>query len=149
RALAERFDDGSAFLGGEAVGLEKLHDLHRLQLGLLLDLELLALALVRVMLDVALARQIAAEPHRDRAGGDLGEAGGDNEGGRIDGAGESRGQRKGNRQAVREPDDGVSHDEAGGEVLLDVRRGRHGPSPATLSRQAAGPRYRASGRSSR
>ena len=86
---------------------------------------------------------------RDCVTGDLGETCGDDEGGRVDSAGESRGQRKGNRQTVRKADHRVSHDEAGGEMLLDVRHGRHDSSPATLSRQAAGPRYRASGRSSR
>jgi len=93
--LAERRDDRRALLGREAVRLEQIRDLHRLDIGLLLDLELLPLTLARVVFDVAAARQVATEPHRDRAGGDLGEAGGDDEPRRVDGAGDRCRQREG------------------------------------------------------
>src|SRR5207249_11284299 len=82
----------------------------------------LALALARIVLDVALARQVAAEPHRDRARGDLGQSRRDDQRRRIDGAGQAGGQREGDRQAVRQADDHTAHDQAGPEVRLDVRR---------------------------
>src|SRR5262249_30905239 len=108
----------------------QLLDLAGLDLRLLLDLELLALPLAGVVLDVALARQIAAEPHRDRAGHDLGQTGGDDHRGRIDRSREPGGPRAGHSGAIGQPYDGVADHETRGEVLLHVRRVWHRSSPA-------------------
>src|SRR5207237_9765540 len=67
RSPAQGRDDRRALFGGEPVRLEQLHHLHRLDVRLLLDLELLALALARIVLDVALPRRVAAQAHRARA----------------------------------------------------------------------------------
>src|SRR5439155_1167208 len=95
RSPAQGRDDRRALFGGEPVRLEQLHHLHRLDVRLLLDLELLALALARVVLDVALAREVAAEAHRDRARGDLGESRRDDQRRRSDGAGQAGRRRAG------------------------------------------------------
>ena len=55
----------------------------------------LALAFFRVMLGVALRREISAETHRDRTGRNLSKARRHNDLRRINCAGQSRGQREG------------------------------------------------------
>src|SRR6266436_311150 len=107
RAPAEGLDDGRALLGGETVRLEQLPDLLGLDLGLLRDLDLLPRALPDVVLEVTLAGQVAPQAHGDGAGGNLGDAGGDDERRRIDGARDSRRQRERHCETVGHADDNV------------------------------------------
>src|SRR2546426_793981 len=130
RAPAEGLDDGRALLGGETVRLEQLPDLLGLDLGLLRDLDLLPRALPDVVLEVTLAGQVAPQAHGDGPGGNLGDAGGDDQRPRIDGAPDSRPQRERHCETVGHADDNVPDDRARGEVVLDVRCQRHGASPA-------------------
>lgn len=63
---------------------------------------------------------LPAETHGDGAGGDFGDAGGEDDGGGGIGAGESSGEGEGDGEAVGDADDDVADDLAGGEVLLGV-----------------------------
>jgi hypothetical protein len=72
------------------------------------------------VLCIALGRQVAAQSHRDRPGGDLGQAGRDHDMTAGDGSGESGGQRKGHRQPIRPADDDIADCLAAREVFLDV-----------------------------
>src|SRR5262249_61739828 len=60
-------DDRRALLGRDAVVLQELFHFAGFDLRLLLDLELFTLPLARVVLDVALARALAAAPPPDPA----------------------------------------------------------------------------------
>jgi hypothetical protein len=60
------------------------------------------------VLGVAARGEIAAETHGDGSGGDLGEAGKDNDARGGDGSGEACGEGEGNGKAVRPADDDVA-----------------------------------------
>ena len=107
-------------LSVKPVIMEQLGHLDQLDLGNGLNLAPLALFLGRVVLGVALGGEVAPQAHRDRAGGDLGQAGGDDDPGLVYRAGEPGRQRERDGQAVRHPDHDVADELAGGEVALDV-----------------------------
>ena len=81
---------------------------------------MLTFSLASVVLGIAPPGEIAAEPHRDRACGDLGQACSDDDAGGAHRAGKPRGQGEGNSQAVGHPDDDVPDDFAPGKVSLAV-----------------------------
>lgn len=72
------------------------------------------------MLGVSAGGEVSAEAHGDGAGGDLGEAGEDDEVRGAYGSGETGGEGEGDGEAVGEADDGVADDLAGVEVVLVV-----------------------------
>lgn len=61
-----------------------------------------------------------AKSHGDSAGGDFGDAGSEDDGGRGIGAGQASGESEGHGEPVRNADDDVTNDLAGSEVLLFV-----------------------------
>ncbi|GMP83488.1 hypothetical protein CsSME_00037382 [Camellia sinensis var. sinensis] len=66
--------------------------------------------------------ETTAESHGDCAGGDLGDAGGEDDGGGSVRTGETSGESEGDGEAVRDADDNVVDDLARCEVLLGVLR---------------------------
>lgn len=64
--------------------------------------------------------KIPAETHGDGASDDFGDAGGEDNGGGGIGARETGRESEGNGEAVGDPDDDVTDDLSGGEVLLLV-----------------------------
>jgi hypothetical protein len=133
----QRLDDGRTFLVRDAVGGEDIRDLPGLLRRNLPDLVRLASPLGGVVLGVALGGQVTAQTHGDAAGGDLGEPRDDDDGRRIDGAGQSGRESERYRQAIGHPDDDIAHDLAGREVAFNVRSLGHqvsgGGSPVTVS----------------
>ena len=67
-----------------------------------------------------LIRWLPSESHGDGAGGDLGEAGREDERGGRAGAGEPRGEGEGHSEAVGHPHDNVAHHLPRREVTLPV-----------------------------
>ena len=63
---------------------------------------------------------VPAKAHGDGAGGDFGDAGGEDDGGGGIGAGEAGGEGEGDSEAIGDADDDVPDYLAGGEVLLLV-----------------------------
>ena len=122
----ERGDQGRDLVLRHPVSLEDLLDLGGLDLGDGADLVHLARTLAPVVIGVAARSEVAAEPHRDRAGGDLGDAGGEDEARPRDRAGEPRREREGHRQPVGHPDHDVANERASPKVGLDMRMRRHG-----------------------
>src|SRR5262249_40884729 len=102
----------------EPVVAKDVADLGALLAGHHLGLVPLPRQLGPVGLGLTLGREIAAEAHRDRPGGDLGEAADDDQQVARGGAGGAGGEREGRREAVREPEDHVTHRTAAGEVLF-------------------------------
>ena len=78
------------------------------------------------MFGVSACRQIPAQAHRNRPGGDLGQPRRDDDAARVHGPGQARRQGERDGEAVGHADDDVPDDFGGGEVLLDVRRLGHG-----------------------
>jgi hypothetical protein len=78
---------------------------------------------------IAAGCEVAAEAHGDGAGGDLGEAGEDDEVG-LDDGGEAGGKGERDGEAVGQADDDVAYGCGGLEVQLVVRVGKlmHGRS---------------------
>jgi hypothetical protein len=72
--------------------------------------------------DKSLIEQLPSESHGDGAGGDLGEAGGEDERGGRAGAGEPRGEGEGHGEAVGHPHDDVPHHFPRREMPLPVAR---------------------------
>ena len=72
------------------------------------------------MFGVAAGGEIASEAHGDGAGGDLGEAGEDDDVGGGDGSGEAGGEGEGDGETVGEADDDVADGFGGLEVGLLV-----------------------------
>ena len=81
---------------------------------------LLAFVFFGVMLSVAFRRQITAEAHRDRTGGNFGEPGRDDDARRSGNSSQPGGQRKRHRQTVRHSDHDVAHGFTRGEMSLSV-----------------------------
>src|SRR6185369_55939 len=102
------------------VCLEDFRDLAHFLVRNLHDFAFLALALFRVVLGVALCGHVAAESHRDRAGGDFGESCCDDDSGALDGSCQSGGECERNRQTVSHSDNDVANDFTRGEVAFDV-----------------------------
>jgi hypothetical protein len=73
-----------------------------------------------VVLDVSAGGEVAAESHGNGAGGDLGEAGDDDDVGGGD-SGETGGEGEWDGEAVGEADDDIAHGLGGLEVGLFVR----------------------------
>lgn len=69
---------------------------------------------------ILIRRLSPAKSHGDSAGGDFGDAGSEDDGGRGIGAGQASGKSEGNGESVRYADDDVTNDLAGSEVLLFV-----------------------------
>ena len=118
--LFERGEDGSGAGAVDGVLLEDLVDLFFFVVGAFDDLALFALALGDVVLGVAAGGEVAAEAHGDGAGGDLGEAGEDDDVRGGDGSGETGGEGEGDGEAVGEADDDVANGFGGLEVTFDV-----------------------------
>ncbi len=72
------------------------------------------------MLGVSASGEVAAEAHGDRAGGDLGEAGEDDDAGGGDGSGESGGEGEWDGEAVGEADDDIADGLRGFEVAFNM-----------------------------
>ena len=121
--LFECGEDGLSARAGDMVLLEDFVDLFLFVVGSLDDLALLAEALGVVVIEVSPGGEVSAKAHGDGAGGDLREAGEDDEVGGGDGSGETRSEGEGDGEAVGEADDGIPDGLAGLEVLLivDVR----------------------------
>src|SRR5262249_46986025 len=113
-------DDGDTFLRRKTVGHEDVAHFFRLRFGHGDNLLLLASLLICIMLGITTRREIAAQSHRDGAGGNFREACGDDEMRLRDSTGKSRGESKRNGQPVRHPDDDVSDSVACGEVFLNM-----------------------------
>jgi hypothetical protein len=121
----EGVEDGRGGFVGDAVVLEDLVDFGGFVLGALDDFELFAAALGGEVLGIAAGGEVAAEAHGDGAGGDFGEAGGDDEAGGGDGSGKTGGEGEGDGEAVGQADDEVAHHLGGVEV--DLVMGVSGP----------------------
>jgi hypothetical protein len=78
-----------------------------------------------VMLRIAARGEEAAKPHGDGAGGHFREAGGDDDVGGSDGAGDAGCEREWSGESIRHADDDIAHGVARSEVFLDVWRKRH------------------------
>src|SRR2546421_8002382 len=83
---------------------------------------MLSFAFLRVMFGVTPGGQVTAEPHRDRPGGDLSETCRHDDAGAVDGPGQSRRERKRNRQPIGHANHDVTNGFAGGEVSFNVSR---------------------------
>ena len=86
----------------------------------LFHLALLALALFRVVLSIALSGQITAKTHRDRTGSYLCETRCNDDARTVNRTRQSGRQRKGNSQSVGHANDNVAHGFARGKVSFDV-----------------------------
>lgn len=64
--------------------------------------------------------QVPSEAHGDGTSGNLSDSSGENDGGGGVGAGETGGEGEGDSETIRDTDDYVAHDFAGGEMLLLV-----------------------------
>ena len=84
------------------------------------DLALFAVSFGDVVLGVSAGGEVAAEAHGDGAGGDLGQAGEDDDVGGGDGSGEAGGEGEGDGETVGEADDDVADGLGGLEVAFDV-----------------------------
>jgi len=73
------------------------------------------------MLGVSASREVTAEAHGDRAGGDLGETGEDDDVGRGDSSGEASCEGERDGKAVGETDDDIPNGGGGLEVTFYVR----------------------------
>ena len=69
--------------------------------------------------------QVAAQPHRDRAGRNLGKTGGNDQMRLGNRAGQPRRKRERNSQTVRHPDDHIADGVSGGKVLFNMWRHCH------------------------
>src|ERR1700733_5634011 len=118
--LLERVEDWGGAGSIDGILLENLVDLFLFVVGAVDDLALFAEALGDVVLGVATGCEVAAETHGDGAGGDLGQAGEDDDVGGADGSGEAGGEGEGNGEAVGEADDDVADGLGGLEVGFDV-----------------------------
>ena len=114
------FRTGAALVRSTGILLEDLVDLFFFVVGAVEDLALFALALGDVVLGVSAGGEVAAEAHGDGAGGDLGEAGEDDDVGGGDGSGEAGGEGEGDGEPVGEADDDVADGFGGLEVTFDV-----------------------------
>jgi len=85
-----------------------------------------ALLFAVLLLGVAFCGHVAAESHRNRAGGDLRESGGDDDSRVLDRACQSRGERERDRQTISHSDNDVANDFTRGEVAFDVGSLWHG-----------------------
>ena len=135
------FESGEYGSSGDAVDgvlLKDVVDFFFFVVRAINDLSFFALTFRDVVLGIATGGEIAAEAHGDGAGGDLGEAGYDDDasGGY---SGEAGGEGEGNGEAVRESDDDVADSLAGLEVTFDVgirvlmRKVMHGGSVLQLA----------------
>jgi hypothetical protein len=118
--LFERGEDGGGAGSVYGVLLEDLVDLLFFVVGAFEDLALFALALGDVMLGVSAGGEVSAEAHGDGAGGDLGEAGEDDDVGGGDGSREAGGEGEGDGESVGEADDDVADGLGGLEVAFYV-----------------------------
>ena len=116
-------EDGGGGGAVDGVLLEDLVDLFFFVVGALDDLALFAAELGGVVLGVSAGGEVSAEAHGDGAGGDLGEAGEDDDVRGGDGSGESGGEGEGDGEAVGEADDDVADGFGGLEVAFDVWKG--------------------------
>ena len=105
---------------GQAVVAENLGDFFLLDGGHVLGFAHLASPLGLVVFGIGPGGEIPTEPHGDRTGRDLGQAGRDDDGRRIDRAGQAGGQGEGDRQTVGHADHDVTHRFGRREVTLDV-----------------------------
>ncbi len=119
--LLEGCEDGRGAGAIDAVLLEDLVDLFLFVMGALDDLALFSVTLRDVVLGLSAGGKVATETHRDGAGGDLGEAGEDDDAGGGDGSGEAGGEGEGDGEAVGEADDDVADGGGGLEVAFYVR----------------------------
>src|ERR1043165_4367505 len=100
--------------------MEDLRDFAHVLVRDLDDFTFLTLAFFRVVFRVALRGEVTAQSHRNRSGSNLGEPGGDNNAGGIDGARQAGSQSKRNSQSVGHSDDDVADGFTGGKVTFDV-----------------------------
>ena len=119
--LFEGVENGGGAGAVDLILLEDGVDLFLFVVGAVDDFALFALALGDVVLGVSAGGEVAAEAHGDGAGGDLGEAGEDDDVRGGDGSGETSGEGKGDGEAVGETDDDVAHGFGGLEVAFYVR----------------------------
>ncbi len=118
--LLEGGEDGGGGGAVDGVLLEDLVDLFLFVVGAFDDFTLFAVAFGDVVLGVSAGGEVAAETHGDGAGGDLGEAGEDDDVGGGDGSGEAGGEGEGDGETVGEADDDVADGCGGLEVTFYV-----------------------------
>ena len=139
RIALQRSQHRRGLVALDAVGVEDLVDLLFFIPAALHDFAFFAQPLAAVVLGIAARREIAAQPHGDGPGGDLGQPRKHDDVQGIDRAGETGGEREGHGEAVRHADDDVADGVAGLEVCLmvmDRRRTGHGGSVEHVSGDA-------------
>ena len=119
--LFEGVEDGCGGGAVDGIVLEDFVDLFFFIVGALDDFALFALTLGDVVLGVSAGSEVSAEAHGDGTGGDLGEAGEDDDARGGDSSGETGGESKGDGESVGEADDYVADGGSGLEVAFDVR----------------------------
>ena len=98
--MFEGVEDGCGGGAVDGIVLEDFVDLFFFIVGALDDFALFALTLGDVVLGVSAGSEVSAEAHGDGAGGDLGEAGEDDDVSGGDGSGEACGEGEGDGEAV-------------------------------------------------
>ena len=111
---------GAAAAAVDGILFEDFVDLFFFVVGAFDDFVLFAQALGGVVLGVSAGGEVSAEAHGDGAGGDLGEAGEDDDVRGGDGSGEAGGEGEGDGEAVGEADDDVADGGGGLEVAFYV-----------------------------
>src|SRR5258705_6481679 len=95
------------------------------------NLALLAFAYLGIVFGIAFRGEITTKAHGDRAGGNFGQARGNDNRGWVrrvaESSRQSGGQRKGNGQSIRHADDDVAHNLTGGEGSFRMWGFRHEP----------------------
>ena len=94
RLPRHRFHDGCDVLVGDAVLAEDIRHFFHLLARNLADLLLLSPFLGSIVFGIALGSEIAAESHGNRAGGDFGQSGSDDDARLLDRPGEAGSQRE-------------------------------------------------------
>ena len=119
--LFEGVEDRCGGCAVDRVLLEDFVDLFFFIMGALDYFALFALTLGDVVLGVSSGGEVSAETHGDGAGGDLGEAGEDDNVRGGDSSGETGGESERDGESVGESDDYVADGGGGLEVAFDVR----------------------------